>query len=635
MKAFVIPSIFTAIDKFSPPVKKMGDTVETFANRSERSFRKIGAVSMDVAKKSFLVGAAIALPLVLAANEAIKFEDKMADVAKTTGLAGKPLEAFGGELLAMAGDTRTSIEGLQKIAEIGGQMGVAGKELLPFTQAVDKFNVALGGDFAGGVDEAARAIGGLNTLFKETRSIPIAESITKAGSAINALSSKGVMVPELSEFLKRIGQLPDAIKPTIQDTAALGAVLNKVGITAEIGARAVGDILLTATQNAPAFAKQMGITERALADLLNKDPAAFLKKFSSGFAGMKAETLGPLLKKLKLGDSGSIKVIGALSTSTKMLTEFQALSNKEFADGTSIMNEFNVKNNTTAARLAKAKNNMQAFAIIIGTQLLPVVSDLLSAIMPVVSGIVKWAKENPALVKTIVTAAAAIAGFAFVLSGISFAVALVTKSIAAWGLITKAFTVVQWLMNGALLANPIGLIIIGILALIAVTTIIIQKYNEWGAALALIFPVFGMLINLVQAFRRNWEMITSAFKTGGVLEGFKAIGATILDSILMPLQQVAQIIADLTGSELAISAVKNIEAFRKGLGVNVETDESGESLKKGAINSTAAKQNSLEESIKTVSQNVKLLIENKTGHSASVQSDNNLVPVTLSSTLGF
>jgi hypothetical protein len=53
----------------------------------------------------------------------------------------------------------------------------------------------------GGVESASRSISGLKTLFKETRDIKVADAITKTGSAINALSAKGVSVPEVTEFI--------------------------------------------------------------------------------------------------------------------------------------------------------------------------------------------------------------------------------------------------------------------------------------------------------------------------------------------------------------------------------------------------------------------------------------------------
>jgi TP901 family phage tail tape measure protein len=640
MSPFVIPSIFTAIDKLTSPVKKMDETVSSFAMRTERNLAKIGNASMNIAKKSFILGAAIALPLFVAGKEAVKFEDKMADVAKTTGLAGSDLDAFGKGILGLAPDTRTSIEELQSIAAIGGSMGVANKELLGFTDSVNKFNVALGSDF-GGVEPAAKAISGLKTLFKETRDIDVATAITKTGSAINALSAQGVAVPEVTEFISRIGQLPDAIKPSIQATAALAATFNKAGITAEIGSRAFGDILLTAGQNLPKFAKQMGMSEKAARGLINADPTAFAVKFAKSLDGMDAVQLAKTLKKLKLGDSGTIKAVGALSSGSEMLAKFQGIANAEFEKGTSLLNEYNQKNETTAAKIKKAENNFQALGIIIGTELLPVVADFIKMVTPVISRTIRWAKENPGLTKTIVGTAVAVAALSFAVSGISFTIGLVTKTMAAWGLITKLFsgwtyiaTAAQWAFNFAMNANPIGIIVVAVAALIALLVLAVKHWHEWGAALAIFLGPLGIVVSLIQAFRRNWDMIAEAFAKGGFIEGLKAIGKTILDVILLPLQQILEIISKITGADWAAAAAKGIEGFRADLGVNTSTDESGQPLP--VLNPAQSKQNALssalQESIQT--QNVNIDIQDKTGR-AKMQTDNSIVPVRLTSTMSY
>lgn len=641
--AFVIPSVFSAIDKFTAPLEKMqrklgqfGDAGDSAAARVERRFRKLGDGAMNVAKKGALIGTAVAAPLILAANEAIKFEDRMADVGKTTGLQGKALQSFGEDLLALAPYTRTSIEELQKIAAIGGQMGITDqKDLIAFTASVDKFNVALGSDFSGGVEEASKQVSGLKNLFKETRSVKIDEAITKAGSAINALSSKGVSVAGVTDFLNRVGQLPDAIKPSIQNTAALGAVFDKAGVTSEIAARALGDILITGAQNLPKFAKQMGMTQEATSKLINSDPAAFASQFANSLNGLDAEGLSKTLKALKIGDTGSIKAIGALASSTEMLKEFQGIANKEFAAGTSLLNEYNTKNNTTAANIEKAKNNFQALSIVIGTQLLPVVSDILKSVIPAVQGVTKWAKENPKLLSTVLGLTVGIVALSYTVSAVAGAIALFSNIMVVWANLSKVVTAVQWAWNAAMTANPIGLIIVGIAALIALVVVIIAKWNEWGAALALVAGPIGWIISLIQSFRRNWDMITDAFSQGGILAGIKAIGVTLLDAVLMPLQQIVSLIADITGAEWATNAVKSIEDFRKGLGVNVATDESGAPLPGATdISTKSAEQEALAQRMEsTQKQSVTMDINNNTGFQASISSDNDIVPISLSSTM--
>jgi hypothetical protein len=127
----VIPAVFTAVDKFSGPLSKMQNNVGGFANKIQSA----GSSAMAVGRSTALLGVALAAPLIIATKAAVEFEDKMADVAKTTGLSGDALAKFGTDLLKLAPGTRTSIEELQAIAEIGGQLGIAQEDLLAFTKA--------------------------------------------------------------------------------------------------------------------------------------------------------------------------------------------------------------------------------------------------------------------------------------------------------------------------------------------------------------------------------------------------------------------------------------------------------------------------------------------------------------------
>ena len=85
-KKFVVPSVFTAVDKFSGPVNKMSRNAESSMARMERKFRKVGDTAFSVSRKSAMVGAAILTPLVLATREAVKFESAMAGVAKVANV---------------------------------------------------------------------------------------------------------------------------------------------------------------------------------------------------------------------------------------------------------------------------------------------------------------------------------------------------------------------------------------------------------------------------------------------------------------------------------------------------------------------------------------------------------------------
>jgi len=127
----------------------------------------------------------------------------------------------------------------------------------------------------------------------------------------------------------------------------------------------------------------------------------------------------------------------------------------------------------------------------------------------------------------------------------------------------------QAFMNLITSLNPFSATVLGILALIAVVAVVIAKYDEWGAALSIVLGPLGLIIGVIQSFRRNWESIKEAFASGGIIAGLKRIGIVIFDAVLLPMQQLLEIVAKFTGSDLAASGAAKIKDFRKSLDLNV------------------------------------------------------------------
>lgn len=140
-------------------------------------------------------------------------------------------------------------------------------------------------------------------------------------------------------------------------------------------------------------------------------------------------------------------------------------------------------------------------------------------------------------------------------------------------------TAAQWLLNIAMEANPIGLIIAAVAVLIGSIVALISYWDEWGAAatlaLSYIFPPLGLIIGLVQSFRMHWDSITDAFSNGGIIDGIKRIGAVFLDVLLYPVQQLLELLAHIPGlGGLAGSGAQFISEIRSNLGLK-ENDVKG------------------------------------------------------------
>lgn len=110
---------------------------------------------------------------------------------------------------------------------------------------------------------------------------------------------------------------------------------------------------------------------------------------------------------------------------------------------------------------------------------------------------------------------------------------------------TEGMSMAQAALNVIMNANPIGLIITGIAALIFVTYECIKHWETWGNVILGLMGPFGFIVNLIMEFRANFEAIKSAFTDGGFLNGIRVLGGTILSAILHPLQSIFELFSNL------------------------------------------------------------------------------------------
>ena len=356
-------------------IKSLEKLSSNTGKQSGVSFGKLFTANLS----SFLTGSAIIGVFDGLANSITNFgkgvfntftnvDEQMANIQKTTGLVAGELEGVQIDVFKKGRGTRTTNEDLLKIVETGGRLGISEKkDLLPFVEGINKINVALGDEFVGGGDQAIETVGKLAGSFDELKGIPIDQSLDKIGSAINEVTSNSKSKGgNLSNFIGRIGQLPDAIKPSLASTVALGAVLEGANVSAEIAASGVSGVIKSASGNLGGFAKQMGVTTNEAKKLLNTDPGQFVVKFSESLKGLDGEELESTLKTLKIGTMEGLKVVGALGSRTDEFGQLQGIANGQIQNATSLTNEYNVKNNTLQANIGKLGNMFSEFQLKVG-----------------------------------------------------------------------------------------------------------------------------------------------------------------------------------------------------------------------------------------------------------------------------
>jgi len=305
-----------------------------------------------------------------------EFDDKVGDVMKTTGLAKDRVYALNEELKKM--DTRSSQIELLDLARIAGKLGInTEKDVMGFVRAADKINVALKEDLGGDTEESIRQIGKLVDIFKVKDKFGIEDSMLKVGSAINALgaastANEGYMV----EFAKRVGGIAPQAGVSIQNVIGLAATLDQLGQTSEVSSTVVSAVMSGMFKDTATYAKVAGMEVGKFSKLLKTDAnEAFIKVME----GLRGNTGGMDELTSKMGDLGlegkrSIAVLGVLANNTDILRQQQAMSNEEFAKGTSLTNEFNTKNETAQAKLDKARKSLSNLTVELGQKLMPVLT---------------------------------------------------------------------------------------------------------------------------------------------------------------------------------------------------------------------------------------------------------------------
>lgn len=314
------------------------------------------------------------------AKDAAALDDVYADVMKTTGLTHEQVEKLNETFKKM--DTRTAREQLNQLAYEAGKLGINTEEgVVQFVSASDKINIALG-DVLG--DGAMVTIGKLADVYaKSTKQLSEAgddleKKMLAIGSAVNMLGqSSTANEGYLVEFLSRMGGI--ATQANLSADAILGfaSALDQDMMKQEMSATAFQKFIMQMIKKPAEFAKAARMEVNQFTELMQKDMNEALLKVLEGFQGKGGLiALQPIFEDLGLDAARAASVISSMANSIDQIREAQAIANSELTTGSSVINEFNTKNETMQAQAEKAKKRFEEVRIELGNELYPVLIHL-------------------------------------------------------------------------------------------------------------------------------------------------------------------------------------------------------------------------------------------------------------------
>jgi TP901 family phage tail tape measure protein len=302
-------------------------------------------------------------------EEYAKMDDEMTNVRKYTGQAADEVERMNEDFKRI--DTRTPRQKLNQLAEDAGRLGITSTAAVEeFVDGADKINVALGDDLG---EKAVSQIGKLAQMFGEDKTKGLRGAMLATGSAVNELAqNSSASAGYLVDFTARVAGVGKQAGFTQAQIMGLASVLDQNMQQDETAATAVQNLLAKMFQDSAKFAKIAGLNVKEFAKTLKTDANTALLQFlqamraKGGFAD-----LAPMFEEMKMDGSRATGVFTVLADKLDDIKTAQGLATQAYADGTSVINEFNTQNESVQAQLDKAKKRFLDLSIELGEKLYP------------------------------------------------------------------------------------------------------------------------------------------------------------------------------------------------------------------------------------------------------------------------
>lgn len=302
-------------------------------------------------------------------EEYAKMDDEMTNVRKYTGQAADEVERMNEDFKRI--DTRTPRQKLNQLAEDAGRLGITSTAAVEeFVDGADKINVALGDDLG---ENAVSQIGKLAQMFGEDKTKGLRGAMLATGSAVNELAqNSSASAGYLVDFTARVAGVGKQAGFTQAQIMGLASVLDQNMQQDETAATAVQNLLAKMFQDSAKFAKIAGLNVKEFAKTLKTDANTALFQFlqamrsKGGFAD-----LAPMFEEMKMDGSRATGVLTVLADKLDDIKTAQDLATQAYADGTSVINEFNTQNESVQAQLDKAKKRFLDLSIELGEKLYP------------------------------------------------------------------------------------------------------------------------------------------------------------------------------------------------------------------------------------------------------------------------
>ena len=472
----------------------------------------------------------------LVADGIRKAIEVMKEFVSETIEVGKAFDASMSQVAAVSGATG---EDLDKLRAKAKEMGSSTK--FTASEAADAFNyMAMAGwkteDMLGGIEGVLSLAAAGNTDLAKTSDI-VTDALTAFGKEAKdagnladimaaASSNANTNIELMGETFKYVAPVAGAMGYSMEDTSVAIGLMANAGIKGTQAGTSLRSVLTRLAAPPKEAAEAMDKLDISItnADGTMKPFGEVINILRDRFDGLSESEQTQMAKSLAGQEamSGLLAIVNAAPADYEKLTDAINDSNGAAADMAEIMQD------NLSGDLTKLGSKLEGVQLELYEKFEPALRagvEVLSELLDALDWVVDHSTEFVAALAAMGAGIAAYVAYTTALN-------VMKNGWMALEIVQKAVTAAQWLMNAAMAANPIGLIIAAIVALVAAFVVLWNKSegfrNFW----------INLWENIKSACSEAWEAISGFFTAawdkiqeiwGGITEWFSNLWQSIKD----------------------------------------------------------------------------------------------------------
>jgi len=630
--ALTLATKFTAVDKFTPAVRRMAKGTKKFANTAVTQFAKVQRAGRKLGKginnltgglgnlKAIAAGLVLGVGISAGADAVVNFEKSIVSagakfrVFEMKGNKGiETMKALRAQARKTGAETQFSAGEAAQGLNFLAMAGFNAEQAIAALPGVVNLATASETDLATATDIATDTLGafGLATKNAEQQQknlVRVSDVLAKVTTTSN------VTMEQLFETIQDAAPVFKNAGGEIEDFAAIAGIMANSGIKGTKAGTAIKNMMIRLQAPTAAITKtlnKMGVNiddGTGKMKSMSKIVGEIIKNTNKWTSIQRNAAFATIFGKQAIAGSTITVNAGAeaIDEYTKSLMDAEGTSKQ--------MSEFMQQG--LFGVIKSMQSAFESVAIAIGETFKTEIDQAIKSITAIARGAKHWITQNKELIKTI-------ANVAVWVGKILIAIKAFTIALGVYKTVVAAAAVVQ-----NILAFAVNATLWPILLIIAVIAAVIAIIMNWGKITKWFAKIWGKFTGWIS---ETWGKLVSWFKNFSFVDFFKSIGQSIIDFLLFPLKAVLTLVSKIPG-KVGAAAAKTLNKINDFTNITGEVTTTNEGVTT-PVNPAATVERVRTERIENNNQLLGIEINDKSGMAGITQRPDN-VNVNLTQTLG-